>query len=185
MKTELATIPAEFPYLAASESHVARWRSRLEAIPPPRVALAWAGRATHANDRNRSTTYAQLEPLLALPEFRFISIQRELPPADAEGLASDPRIVHVGDELADFVDTAAVLSLVDLLISVDTSVAHVAGALGRPAFVMLPFQPDWRWALDREHGPWYPALRLFRQERSGDWAGVIERVRAALIATIR
>jgi hypothetical protein len=165
--------------------HIARWRPRLEAIPRPRLALAWAGRATHANDRNRSIALAQLEPLVALPEFRFISLQRELRAADAERLASDPRIVHIGDDLADFADTAAVMSLADLIISVDTSVAHVAGALGRPAFVLLPFQPDWRWALDREHGPWYPAVRLFRQERPGDWAGVIERVRAALIATIR
>jgi tetratricopeptide (TPR) repeat protein len=185
MKTEIATIPTEFPYLAASALHLARWRSRLEAIPRPRVALAWAGRATHANDRNRSIALAQLEPLIALPEFRFVSIQRELRPADSGRLASDPRIIHIGGELADFADTAAVLSLVDFVISVDTSVAHVAGALGRPAFVLLPFQPDWRWALDREHGPWYPALRLFRQERPGDCTGVIERVRAALVAVVR
>ena len=104
---------------------------------------------------------------------RFVSIQREPRPADAERLAREPRIVHLGGELADFADTAAVLALADLVICVDTSVAHVAGALGRPAFVLLPFQPDWRWTLDRETSPWYPALRLFRQPAPGDWSSVI------------
>jgi hypothetical protein len=182
MKTEVATIPADFPYLKASEPRMARWRSRLEAVPSPRIALTWSGRATHANDRNRSIALAQLEPLIAMPEFRFVSIQYEVRPADAERLARDPRITHIGNELADFADTAAVLALLDLLICVDTSVAHVAGALGRPAFVLLPFQPDWRWTLDPERTPWYPAARLFRQESPGDWSGVIERVRSALVA---
>lgn len=185
LKTDIATIPSEFPYLRPSEPRMARWRSRLEAIPPPRVALAWSGRATHANDRNRSLALAQLEPLVAMPELRFISVQRELCPGDAERLAGDPRITHIGDELANFADTAAVLSLADLTLSVDTSVAHLAGALGRPAFVLVPFQPDWRWMLDREHSPWYPAVRLFRQQRPGDWSGAIERVRSALIAIAR
>jgi tetratricopeptide (TPR) repeat protein len=182
MKTEIATIPAEFPYLKASEQRLARWRSRLEALPAPRIALAWSGQATHANDHNRSIALAQLERLIAVPGFQFVSVQRDLRAADAGRVAGDPRITHVGSELADFADTAAVLSLADLTISVDTSVAHVAGALGRPAFVLLPFQPDWRWMLDREASPWYPAVRLFRQQRAGDWDGVIERVRTALLA---
>jgi tetratricopeptide (TPR) repeat protein len=185
MKTEIATIPAQFPYLKTSEQRIVRWRARLEAVPSPRVALAWSGRATHANDRNRSIALAQLEPLIARPEFRFLSIQRELRAADAERLSGDPRIMHVGEELADFADTAAVLSLADLVISVDTSVAHVAGALGRPTLVLLPFQPDWRWTLDLTHSPWYPAARLFRQERPGDWSGVIERAQSALNTIIR
>ncbi len=184
MKTEIETIPQDIPYLKASEQQIARWHSRLEAMAPPRIALAWSGRSTHLNDRNRSMAFAHLEPLLALPEFRFVSLQRELRPADAERLTVAPRIVHLGNELADFGDTAAVLMLVDLLICVDTSVGHVAGALGRPAFVLLPFQPDWRWGLDQPRSPWYPqALTLFRQTRPGDWPGVIERVRAALLAS--
>jgi tetratricopeptide (TPR) repeat protein len=186
LKTEVGTIPAEFPYLKVPEPHLVRWRARLAALPPPRIAVAWAGRSTHANDRNRSMALAGLEPLIALPDIRFVSIQRELRPADAERLAGDPRLRHLGGELADFADTAAVLSLVDLIICVDTSVAHVAGALGCRAFVLLPFQPDWRWGLDRDHSPWYPpSIRLFRQRRPGDWTEVIERVRAALLTLIR
>jgi hypothetical protein len=186
MNTELATVPARSPYLSAPPQRVARWRPRLEALPSRRVAIAWSGRATHANDRNRSIALAELEPLIAMPEFRFVSIQRELRPADAARLAGDPRITHLGDELADFADTAAVLSLVEMLICVDTSVAHVAGALGRPTYVLLPFQPDWRWGLEGKHSPWYPpAVTLFRQQRPGDWPGVIERAAAALAATAR
>jgi tetratricopeptide (TPR) repeat protein len=181
-RTEVATIPAEIPYLRATEQRMERWRLRLDAVPHPRIALAWAGRASHANDRNRSIPLMRFEPLLSTAGARFVSIQRELRAADAELLARDHRIVHVGEELADFADTAAVLALVDLLICVDTSVAHVAGALGRPAFVLLPFQPDWRWMLGRDHSPWYSSLRLFRQPAIGDWDSVIERVRLQLAA---
>jgi hypothetical protein len=113
-------------------------------------------------------------------DVRFVSIQRELRDAEAASLAADRRITHLGGELADFADTAAVLTLCDLLVCVDTSVAHLAGAIGRPALVLLPFQPDWRWTLDRDRSPWYPALRLFRQASPGDWSGVLERVRAEL-----
>src|SRR6185295_11538989 len=112
--------------------------------------------AGHGNDKRRSLALAQLEPLRSVPGVRFISIQRELRDGDAGRLAAEPRIAHLGDKLADFADTAAVLALVDLLVCVDTSVAHVAGALGRPAFVLLPLQPDWRWMLGGEHSPWYP-----------------------------
>ena len=101
---------------------------------------------------------------------RFVSIQRELRAADAEMLAREPRIAHLGDELADFTDTAAVLALADLVICVDTSIAHVAGALGRPTWVLLPFQPDWRWTLERETSPGIRRMRLFRQPAPGDWA---------------
>ena len=156
-KTELSNVPADIPYLRAPETLIAKWRSRLDGVPAPHVALAWSGRATHVNDRNRSLSLSQLEPLLEADDVRFVSIQRELRPADAELLAREPRIAHLGAELADFTDTAAVLALADLVICVDTSIAHVAGALGRPAWVLLPFQPDWRWTLDRERSPWYPA----------------------------
>jgi ADP-heptose:LPS heptosyltransferase len=109
-----------------------------------------------------------------------VSIQRELRASEAERLAGEARLTHLGDALDDFADTAAVLSLVDLVVSVDTSVAHVAGALGRPTFVLLPFQPDWRWLLGREHSPWYPQARLFRQPAAGDWGSVMGRLREAL-----
>jgi tetratricopeptide (TPR) repeat protein len=176
-RTDLSNVPAEIPYLQALPARIETWRPRLQATPSPRVALAWSGRATHVNDRNRSLAFAQLQPLLSLDAVSFVSVQRELRSSDAEALSCHSRIVHLGDELTDFADTAAVLSLADLVISVDTSVAHLAGALGRPAWVMLPFQPDWRWTLDGERSPWYPATRLFRQPAIGNWASVVERVR--------
>ncbi|MEA3026926.1 MAG: hypothetical protein QOF91_2211 [Alphaproteobacteria bacterium] len=179
-KTDLSTIPADIPYLRASEPHLAKWRPRMQAMPSPRVALAWSGRATHANDRNRSLSLPELEPLLSLEHTSLISIQRELRRDDAELLARESRIKHLGDELADFSDTAAVLTLADIVICVDTSIAHVAGALGRPAIVLLPLQPDWRWALDRDRSPWYPAVRLFRQTGPGGWPDVIARVATEL-----
>jgi tetratricopeptide (TPR) repeat protein len=181
-KTEPATVPADIPYLRAPAERLGRWRARLEGLPAPRIALAWAGRASHVNDRRRSLELAGLDPLLALPGLQFVSVQHELRAGEAERLAHDRRVTHLGPELADLADTAAVLALVDLVVCVDTSVAHLAGALGRPCFVLLPFQPDWRWTLDRETSPWYPALRLFRQPSIGDWASAIARVRQALAA---
>ena len=130
MKTELSNVPAGIPYLRASEPRIARWRERIEARPGPRIAIAWSGRADHVNDRNRSIALAELEPLLATRGVSFISIQRELRPADAEQLAGHAGMLHVGGDLADFSDTAAVLALCDLTISVDTSVAHLAAAMG-------------------------------------------------------
>jgi hypothetical protein len=141
--------------------------------------LAWSGRPTHANDRNRSLSLAQIEPLLSVPDVRFFSIQHELRADDAERLARDPRVTHLGAELRDFTDTAAVLALADLVICVDTSVAHLAAAMGRPTWILLPFQPDWRWTLG-EHSPWYPKARLFRQPAAGEWNSIFNRMREEL-----
>jgi ADP-heptose:LPS heptosyltransferase len=149
-------------------------------LPKPRIAIAWAGSAHHVNDRNRSIALARLAPLLARPGASFLSIQRDLRSEDAATLAAMPRVLHVGAGLDDFDDTAALVSLVDLVISVDTSVVHLAGALGRPTFVLVPFHPDWRWMLDRTDSPWYPTARLFRQPLPGDWDSVIARVRDEL-----
>lgn len=178
-KTNLTTVPAQIPYLAASESHFAKWRERLAALARPRVALAWSGNATHLNDRNRSIGFKRLAPLLAAPG-QFISIQCELRAEDAPALAAERRILHVGGELGDFADTAAVIALADLVIAVDTSVVHLAGALGRPVWVLLPYAPDWRWTLAGETTPWYPTARLFRQTALGDWDSVIARAGAEL-----
>ena len=180
LHTELSTIPANVPYLAASDQRVARWRERIASQPSPRIAVAWSGRADHANDRNRSITLERFAPLLAAGQGSFVSIQRELRDGDADTLARLPCVTHVGDALADFDDTAAVMALADLVIAVDTSVVHLAGAMGRPVWVLLPFQPDWRWLLDREDSPWYPTARLFRQSRTGDWDGVIAQVKEEL-----
>ena len=111
---------------------------------------------------------------------RFVGVQRDLRQEDAEFIRRDGRIAWLGDELQDFADTASVLALVDLVIAVDTSVVHVAGAMGRPTWVLLPFAPDWRWMLDREDSPWYPTLRLFRQPAIGDWDSVVARAAAEL-----
>ena len=180
LRTEPATIPADVPYLTASDERLDTWRPRLEALPRPRVALAWAGNASHANDRNRSVALSRLAPLLARNAGAFISIQRELRDEDAATLSQIPRMTHVGEELADFDDTAAVVALADLVITVDTSVAHLAGALGRPTWILVPFWPDWRWMLGRDDSPWYPTVRLFRQSAPGDWDGVIARIAGAL-----
>ncbi len=181
-KTELATIPADIPYLQADDALVAQWRTRLDAVASPRIALVWSGQPNHPNDRNRSMAFTQLAPLLAVPGLHFVSVQRDMRPADAETLKAWPRIADVGGELATFADTAAVLSLCDLVVCVDTSVAHAAAALGRPTFILLPFQPDWRWLLGCEHSPWYPQARLFRQPAPGDWAGAIRLVCDAITA---
>jgi tetratricopeptide (TPR) repeat protein len=179
-KTELATVPADVPYLAADENRIAKWRPRLDALKAPRVALAWAGNVSHANDRNRSIAFSKLAPLWNSGVAHFVSLQRELRSSDADELKNATGVLQVGDALADLDDTAAVIALCDLVISVDTAVAHLAAAMGRPTWVLLPFSPDWRWTLDGEQSPWYPAAWLFRQPRLGDWEGAIEGVRAEL-----
>ncbi len=182
LKTEPATIPAGIPYLRADEQRMAKWRPVIEALPGKRVALAWAGQVSHANDRNRSIDLKLLEPLLSLEGISFVSIQRDLRADDATLLARHANVTPVGDRLTDMADTAAVAALADLTIAVDTSVVHLAGALGRPVWVMLPFTPDWRWTLSGERSPWYPQTRLFRQPALGDWASVIAQLRDALAA---
>jgi len=179
LRTEAATIPANVPYLAATDERIAKWRERIGSLPSPRVAVAWSGSADHANDRNRSIAFERVAPLFA-GQGSFISVQRELRAGDADALARLPNVTHLGDALTDFDDTAAVMAFADLVISVDTSVVHLAGAMGRPVWVLLPFQPDWRWLLDREDSPWYSTARLFRQPKPGDWESVIARVRDTL-----
>ena len=183
LKTAPDTVPGEIPYLAVDPERVARWRPRLEAHGGPRVALVWAGNAAHANDRNRSLPLAALAPLLAHEGARLVSLQRDLRAGDAERLAAAP-VLGLGPELNDFDDTAAVLAQCDLVISVDTSVAHLAGALGRRLWVLLPFSSDWRWTAADEQSPWYPAARLFRQPQPGDWESVVARVVQELPAAL-
>ena len=179
-RTTLATVPPGVPYVAASASHVAAWRERFRSFRGPRIGLAWAGNPHHNNDLRRSVGLEKLLPLLAQMEASFISLQKDLRAGDAELLRSHPQLVDLGRDLASYEDTAAVISLLDLVISVDTSVAHVTGALGKPVWILLPHNPDWRWMLDREDSPWYPTARLFRQSVPGDWTGVIERVAAEI-----
>jgi tetratricopeptide (TPR) repeat protein len=177
--TTLATLPASVPYLSAPAGHVDRWRARLDGRAAPRVGLAWSGSTTLVNDRNRSIPLARLAPLLAQAG-SFVSLQKEIRASDAAALQAFPSLVHFGGELADFRDTAALVARMDVVITVDTAVAHLAGAMGKAVWILLPFSPDWRWLLGRDDSPWYPTARLFRQARSGDWDPVIERAATAI-----
>ena len=179
-KTEPATIPSTDSYLAANDAHIGKWRPRLEALARPRVAVAWSGNPEHMNDRNRSIALPRLAPLWLASTARFVAVQRDLRGGDAELLAQEPRVTQIGTGLDDFADTAAVFTLIDLVITVDTSVAHLAGAMGRPVWILLPFSPDWRWTLAGESSRWYPSARLFRQPSLGDWDSVVERLRGEL-----
>jgi tetratricopeptide (TPR) repeat protein len=179
LRTAPHNVPAPIPYLSADPAALAKWSARLGALAHPRIALAWSGNPDHFNDRNRSLPFASLAPLLCAPAC-FLSIQRDLRSADADRLALEPRVTHLGGELQSFTDTAAVIALADLVICADTAVAHLAGAMARPLWVLLPFAPDWRWTRDGESSPWYPAARLFRQSAPADWTGVIDRLAVEL-----
>lgn len=175
-KTTLDTIPAQVPYLVADPQKVAQWHERLGVKRKPRVGLVWSGSATHANDRNRSIVLRTLEPLLRL-DVEYHSLQKEVRPDDQLVMAQFTQLQSYADDLHDFSDTAALISALDLVIAVDTSVAHLAGALAKPVWILLPQIPDFRWLLARNDSPWYPTARLFRQENAGDWASVVESVK--------
>lgn len=177
-ETRLDNIPAQVPYLRPSPDRLAKWR--LRANGGAAVGIAWTGNPKAPIDLVRSIPLHLLRPILDVPAIRFVALQNELRDGDREALKSMPRVTVLGDRLADFADTAAVVSALDLVITVDTSVAHLAGALGKAVWVLLPFSPDWRWLRDRDDSPWYPTARLFRQPARGDWASVIERVAAGL-----
>ena len=176
-ETTLESIPAEIPYLAASQERIVYWKERLGEAQGTRIGVVWSGSTKRGDyDRSRSIALEALLPLLSLPGFQFVSLQKEVRSEDRAVLEDETGIVHFGEKLGDFSDTAALISLMDLIVSVDTAVAHLAGALGKPVWVVLPFSPDWRWMLHREDSPWYPTARLFRQPRIGDWNDVVRRV---------
>lgn len=177
--TTLANIPVRIPYLRADPAAGETWRRRLGAGRGLKVGLVWAGNPTHKHDCTRSIPLRALEPLLKVPGVRLFAMQKELRPGDEETLAA-LGVVNLAAELGGFAKDAGALAHLDLTIAVDTSAAHLAGALGSPVWVMLAYMPDWRWLLDRDDSPWYPTARLFRQQRYGDWAGVIESVAAEL-----
>jgi tetratricopeptide (TPR) repeat protein len=183
--TRLATIPAQTPYLRASPQAVMDWNVRLGPRHRPRIGLAWSGRPEHNNDRNRSMRLSTLLSPLAGFEATYVSLQREVREDDAPVLQGRSDILHFGEELKSYADTAALIANLDLVISVDTSVAHLAGALAKPVWILLPFITDWRWLLDREDSPWYPTARLFRQDETRGWDSVMARVHAALEDDLR
>ena len=167
------TIPASVPYIAPPASLKAKWRERIPVSADLGVGLVWAGNPDHKNDRNRSVPPEVFATLLNLPGIRFYSLQKDLPLAGT---------VPLGLEFTDFADTAAAIYNLDLIISVDTSVAHLAGAMNKPVWTLLPFNPDWRWMLTRNNTPWYPSMRLFRQTEPKSWTSVIEQVKTELLA---
>jgi tetratricopeptide (TPR) repeat protein/glycosyltransferase involved in cell wall biosynthesis len=174
--TRLETIPAEVPYLGVDPPRVARFERRIAAASGLKVGLVWAGSPSHAKDRNRSLPLTTLAPLLATKGVSFFSLQKDKPAGEISGNGFEGRIVNLGPDLKDFADTAAAVSSVDLVITVDTAMAHLAGALGKRVWTLIPFAPDWRWLLDRDDSPWYPTMRLYRQPALGDWDTVISRV---------
>jgi tetratricopeptide (TPR) repeat protein len=183
-RTRLETIPAQLPYLRAPAEAAARWRARLATLPGRKVGLVWAGRPEHANDHRRSLDLATLAPLFALPDVLFVSLQVG---PHAGDVARHPqlKIKDLSAQLTDFAETASVVEALDLVITVDTAVAHLVGALGKPAWVLLPEVTDWRWLIGREDNPWYPTMRLFRRQTGEEWDTVIPHVAAELAAVAK
>jgi len=178
--TQLDSIPATVPYLHAPAESVARWRAVLAPVKTPRVGVVWAGNPFHKNDRHRSIPLEQFQAIFDEPGVRFVGLQKLLKKTDEPLLARRPEVVNLSPEIKNFADTAAIIAELDLVITVDTSVAHLSGALGKPTWVLLPLAPDWRWLLHRDNSPWYPTARLFRQPAMHDWDSVLQRVRTEL-----
>jgi tetratricopeptide (TPR) repeat protein len=177
-KTTLETVPADVPYLSAPAHRVAQWRPLLDALPRPRVGLMWT-RGGSPHDR-RSVPLRLLLPLLELRGIQFVALQKELPERETGLFASTGVPSFFGERLTDLADTAAIIAMLDLVITIDTSIAHVAGALGKPMWVLLPYAADWRWLRQRSDSPWYPTARLFRQPAPGDWQGALRQVAEGL-----
>lgn len=180
-KTNTSNIAGARGYLRTDDAAQAKWSERLGKKIKPRVGLVWSGNAAHSNDHNRSLTLAQM--LASLPlDVEFVSLQKELRAVDQATLENHPKVLHFGEDLRDFSDTAALSSLMDVVISVDTSVAHLTAALGLPTWILLPFSPDWRWMLNRTDSPWYASVTLYRQKAHGDWAQALSEIGADLAA---
>ena len=184
--TTSTNIPRTVPYLQADAEEARTWKQRLaDHSPIVNVGLAWAGNPDHKNDRNRSMKLEKLAPLGQVPGVRFFSLQKGEAAAQAKTPPPGMELVDWTEELKDFADTAALIANLDLVIAVDTAVVHLAGAMGKPVWTLLPIVPDWRWLLEREDSPWYPTMRLFRQSSWGDWDSVITRAAEALSQWIK
>lgn len=177
---QLTDLPGDIPYLFADAQRIAYWQQRLAQVPSPRVGLVWAGRPEHANDRNRSMTLHDLAPL-AQANVSFLALQKGPASAQAATPPDGMNLLDLSDEITCFDDTAAILCVIDLLISVDSSPVHLAGALGRPVWVMLPYAAEWRWLSKRSDSPWYPTATLFRQLQPGQWTSVVRAIGERLL----
>ena len=178
-QTEIGTIPANIPYIRPHAERLAKWRARLPRNGRLRIGLCWAGSSAHLNDHNRSIAIERFAGILSLSNLDFISVQKEVSEPQAAFLRQH-RVVELGQDFENFADTAAALAELDLLISVDTSVAHLAGAMGKAVALLLPLPAEWRWLLDRSDSPWYPTMRLFRQTAIGDWDGPLAQLHEEL-----
>ncbi|HVA48469.1 MAG TPA: tetratricopeptide repeat protein [Pirellulales bacterium] len=182
--TTLDNIPADVPYLNSDPQIVARWRDELSGVSEFKIGIAWQGSRTHRRDRGRSIPLSYFAPLAAQSGVRLYSLQKNFGQEQLGEVSFGGRIIDLAPRLESFVDTAAVMENLDLVICCDTSVAHLAGALARPVWVAVATVPDWRWLLDRDDTPWYPTMRLFRQHRRGDWHDVFVRITSALAELI-
>jgi tetratricopeptide (TPR) repeat protein len=172
-------IPDSAGYLKANPRQIEAWREKLGRLAAPgkrRIALVWAGRPSHKNDRKRTLKLTQFSPLFALPGITLITVQKGDQIAQAGGYYGAAPLLNLGPEINDFTDTMAILKNVEHLVTIDTSVAHIAGAIGVPTALVLPYAPDWRWLLNRNDTPWYQSIKLYRQQKPYDWSGVIESV---------
>jgi tetratricopeptide (TPR) repeat protein len=177
--TKFESIPSGTPYLRAPAGSLSSWKMRLGVKERPRIGFSWAADPGPDSDSKRSMALSALMPLMEL-DATFVNLQRELHPNEKALLTGRKNVFYYGDALHDFSDLAALVACLDLVISVDASVAHLAGALGKPVWILLPYVPDWRWLLGHNHTPWYPTARLYRQSRAEDWDGVVAKVSSEL-----
>ena len=173
--TTLDTIPAEVPYVAADSQRAMYWQDRLDDASF-KVGIVWAGSPKHGNDHNRSCRVELFAPLASIDGVNLYALQKGEAAKEVGRLSQATAIDDLSRDLNDFGDTAAAVENLDLVISVDTALAHLVGAMGKPIWTLLPFAPDWRWMLERTDSPWYPTMRLFRQEEWGDWTCVFQEV---------
>jgi hypothetical protein len=182
--TNLTNIPSKIPYVKADPERIAVWKKKLEPYEKTfKIGICWAGAARHHRDRERSMRLEMWAPWKQVPNVTWISLQKG-PPTSDPGRQQFPMIDHTND-LKTFADTAALMENLDLVISVDTSIVHLAGALGKPVWTLCPYLPDWRWLLNRDDSPWYPSMRLMRQSKINDWSDVIDRIGRQLAEVAR
>jgi len=182
--TTLDSIPSDTPYIMADSGLEKKWRIRFGNDNDFKIGIVWAGNADNKKDRIRSCTLVDFSPLLNIQGTAFFSLQKGPASVEADNIPGEMKIINLNNQLRDFADTAAVIANLDLIISVDTAVVHLAGALGKPVWTLLHFAPDWRWMLNRNDSPWYPSMRLFRQTQVNDWDGVFKQVKETLIHSI-
>jgi hypothetical protein len=178
--TRVKTIPGNVPYIKPDPALVGAWRGRLAGDSALKVGLVWAGSPIRKDDRYRSLPLSSLAPLAGVKGVSFYSLQKGKATEQAQNPPPGMNLIDMTEEIKDFADTAALISHLDLVITVDTAVAHLAGAMAKRVWTMLEFVPAWRWLLNREDSPWYPTMRLFRQPAIRDWATVIRRVAGEL-----